>query len=109
MEVINIGISQGCVLSPIFLHCREEMQTGNFLYTFFYVYFIQMSPILQVCLIDDSEYKEEGNGFNIWCKNTSLQLNVGITKEMVIHFSKRPSKHLPLYINDEIVEKKIRK
>eukprot|EP00061_Rhincodon_typus_P007826 g29906.t1 len=53
---------------------------------------------------DESKYRREIEGLVTWCKENSLSLSVGKTKELIIGFSKKGGEHIPIYINRAEVE-----
>ena len=56
------------------------------------------------CVNDDVVYKQEVTSFVNWCAANYLELNVKKTKEMIVDFRKSPADHVPLYIENDIVE-----
>eukprot|EP00061_Rhincodon_typus_P006808 g27827.t1 len=54
---------------------------------------------------DESNYRREIEGLVTWCNENNLTLNVGTTKELIIHFRKKGGEHAPICINRTEVER----
>ena len=48
---------------------------------------------------DETAYREEVRDLAGWCQNNNLSLNVTMTKEMIVDYRKRSTKHAPILIN----------
>ena len=53
---------------------------------------------------DDTAYREEGRDLAVWSKGNNLFLNMIKTKEMIVDYKKRRTKHAPIVINGAVVE-----
>ena len=55
---------------------------------------------------DDNEtaYKEEVRDLAVWCQDTNLSLNMIKTKEMIVDYRKKRTKHSPILIDGVAVE-----
>ena len=49
-------------------------------------------------------YREEDRDLTVWCKDNNLSLNVNKTKEMIVEYRKRRTKHAPILIDGAVVE-----
>ena len=52
---------------------------------------------------DETAYREEVRDRAGWCQNNNLSLNVTKTKEMIVDYRKRRTKHAPLFIDGAVV------
>ena len=98
---ISTGVLQGCILSHVLftLYTNDCNGTEN---TIFVQYFDSTA------IVDLSNsiphYMEEVERFMTWCKDNFLDLNMTITKELLIDFRKQPPALPPITMDDETVE-----
>ena len=100
---INTRAPQGCVLSPVLFilytnDCKCSLDNCRL-----FKYADDMA-LVRLCCNEDVMYKLEVDNFTEWCKNNYLELNVSKTKEMIVDFSKSPTNHEIMLINDQPVE-----
>ena len=93
----NTGYPQGCVLSPLlyslFTHDCTARHDSNTIIKF-------ADDTTVVGLVTDNDetaYREE-------VRDNNLSLNVIKTKEMIVDYRKRRTKHAPILINGAVVE-----
>ena len=53
---------------------------------------------------DEKAYREEVRDLTVWCKDNNLSLNVIKTKEMIVDYRKRRTKHAPIFMDGAVVE-----
>ena len=53
---------------------------------------------------DETAYREEVRYLIVWCKDHNLSLNMIKTKEMIVDYRKKRTKHAPVLIDGAIVE-----
>ena len=53
---------------------------------------------------DERAYREEVKDLTVWCKGNNLSLNLIKTKEMIVDYRKRSTKHAPILIDRAAVE-----
>ena len=53
---------------------------------------------------NETAYREEVRDLAGWCQNNNLSLNVTKTKEMIMDYRKRRTKHTPILIDGAVVE-----
>jgi hypothetical protein len=53
---------------------------------------------------DETAYREEVRDLALWCQNNNLSLNVIKTKEMIVDYKKRRTKHAPILTDGAAVE-----
>ena len=61
----------------------------------------------QQCLItnnDETAYREEVRDLAVWCQDNNLSVNIIKTKEMIVDYKKRRTKHFPILIDGAAVE-----
>lgn len=101
--VLNTGAPQGCVLSPLlFSVYTNEMTLG--LHNSKYRLFKYADDMALVGLFhkndDVSDYFAQVSKFYQWCVSSSLLLNIGKTKELILNHADP----LPLILCDQTVE-----
>jgi hypothetical protein len=102
--IFNTGAPQGCVLSlllySLFTHDCMARHDSNTIIKF-------ADDIIVVSLItnnDETAYREEVRDLTVWCKDNNVSLNVIKTKEMIVDYRKRRTKHAPILIDGAVVE-----
>ena len=53
---------------------------------------------------DETAYREEVRDLAVWCQDNTLSLNVITTKEMIVDYRKKRTKHAPILIDGAAVE-----
>ena len=53
---------------------------------------------------DETAYREEIRDLTVWCKDNNLSLNMIKTKEMIVDYRKRRTKHAPILIDGTVVD-----
>jgi hypothetical protein len=53
---------------------------------------------------DETAYREGVRDLTVWCKDNNLSLYVIKTKEMIVDYRKRRTKHAPILIDGVVVE-----
>ena len=53
---------------------------------------------------DETANREEVRDLTMWCKDNNLSLNVIKTKEMIVDYRKRRTKHAPILIDGNVME-----
>ena len=53
---------------------------------------------------DETAYREEVRDLAVWCQDNNLSLNVITTKEMIVDYRKRMTKHTSILIDGAVVE-----
>ena len=53
---------------------------------------------------DETAYREGVRDLAVWCQDNNLSLNRIKTKEMIVNYRKRSTKHAPILIDGAVVE-----
>ncbi|KAF0039088.1 hypothetical protein F2P81_009572 [Scophthalmus maximus] len=103
--ILNTGVPQGCVLSPLlyslFTYDCTHVHGSNTIVKF-------ADDTMVVGLIsnnDESAYREEVWHLAEWCADNNLALNTKKTKELIVDFRKKGGTHTPIRINGTDVER----
>ncbi len=103
---LNIGGTQGCVLSPLlyFLYTHDCVSSCS---STSIVKFADDTVVLALINNDDeAAYLDEVERLTSWCQDNCLSLNVSKTKELIVDFRKRQQRpYTPLMISVTPVER----
>ena len=101
---INIGSPQGCVLSAVLF----VLYTNNLITKYKNCYIIKYADDTAIIGLidngDEQDYILQVKEATEWCAKHNLLLNVNKTKELIFDFRRREHHHVPLTINDAIVD-----
>ena len=99
----STGSPQGCCLSPLLFilytyECRSSFSNRHILK------FADDTVMVSLLQEDEKEHGPALDDFVAWCEESSLELNVSKTKDMIIDFRKSPSFAPPTVIKGADVE-----
>ena len=106
---LNVGASQGCVLSPLLfsLFTNDSVSSEPSVVMIKFSDDTTLEGLIHNS--DESAYRGEVERLAGWCSENDLELNVSKTKEMVFDFRKKKKREkktplVPLTIAGEVVE-----
>ncbi|XP_064869315.1 uncharacterized protein LOC135565661 [Oncorhynchus nerka] len=98
--ILNTG-PLGCVLSlllySLFTHNCTTRHDSNT------IKFADDTTVVDL-INDETAYREKVRDLAVWCQDNNLSLNVIKTKEMIVYYRKRRTKHAPILIDGAAVE-----
>ncbi|KAI5627525.1 gastrula zinc finger protein XlCGF28.1-like [Silurus asotus] len=104
--ILNTGIPQGCVLSPLLYSLFTDDCAPLYNYNIFIKYADDTTVVGQIENNNDLAYRKEIHDLAAWCATNNLSLNATKTKELIVDFRKSNSgRHLPVNINETEVER----
>ena len=104
--ILNTGLPQGCVLSPLLyslftFDCKPAYPSNHV------IKFADDTTVIGLIMgNDDRAYTEEVQHQVRWCAENNLALNTSKTKELIVDFRRgRRGQHAPVFINGVEVER----
>ena len=101
---ISTGTPQGCVLSAILFIIYTDELRSRFRNCHLIKYADDTVIVGLISNNDESEYNEQISEVVLWCKSHNLLLNAAKTKELIFDFRQCNISHVPLSIDNSIVE-----
>ena len=103
--ILNTGVPQGCVLSPLpyslFTYDCTPIHGSNTI-----VKFADDTTVIGLIRDnDESAYREEVQHLAEWCTDNNLALNTKKTKELIVDFRKKGGTHTPIHIKGTEAER----
>ena len=102
--ILNTGSPQGFVLSPLLYtllthDCRAHYDSNVI------VKFADDTAVMGlISNEDETAYRQEVSGLELWCRENNLILNAKKTKELIVDFHRKGPPPPPLYIANAAVE-----
>jgi gmma-aminobutyric acid receptor subunit gamma/cGMP-dependent protein kinase 2 len=93
--ILNMGAPHGYVLSPLlyslFTHDCTARHESNTI-----IKFADDTTVVGLITVNnETAYREEVRDLVVWCQDNNLSLNVIKTKEMIVDYRKKRTKHAP--------------
>ena len=102
--VLNKGVPQGCVLSPMLYSLVTHDCVSSASDTLICKFADDTTTVGFIHNENEVAYRDQVDSLVSWCSDNNLELNVDKTKEIIIDFRKKKVEHIPLTIQGKKVE-----
>ncbi len=103
-QILNTGVPQGCILSPLMYSLYTQDCTATHRSNVIVKFADDTTVISLITDDDEMAYREEVSTLTKWCQENHVSLNINKNKELVVDYRRQSREHKPISIDKTPVD-----